>query len=454
LYLSHAFGQRYELPLPLLYFIAAGAIAVIASFLLIYRRPVEAEPAAATDAAAVEDATAPRLRWWTAAIALAGLALFAAAGIAGTQELAENIVPTGFWVVVWIVVPLSCGILGDWTRPLNPFRTLAQMADSPALRRTLLGGEERLAWSPGVAWWPAVAAFFALASGELIVNQWATVPRVTAIALLIWALVSAAMGLLVGAPAWLTRGEVFSVLFATWGRLGVFRFGTPGRRGLAGGLIVPFEAAVSRTVFVLLLLISVSFDGLLATPLWIKHIQPGIARAAGHESPGTEALTALAFALLGLVTLLVFGAFARAAARVGGHPETGLLAALRGLLPSLAPIAFGYLLAHNLQYILINGQLLIPLAGDPAGKGWSLLPAPFNDDYEIHKTFLPNWFYWYAGVVVIVAVHIAAVILAHRHLSRRTPDETRARRSELPWLVAMVGYTMLSLWLLAQPVTK
>jgi hypothetical protein len=29
-----------------------------------------------------------------------------------------------------------------------------------------------------------------------------------------------------------------------------------------------------------------------------------------------------------------------------------------------------------------------------------------------------------------------------------------ARRAEWPWIVAMVGYTMTSLWLLAQPVVQ
>jgi hypothetical protein len=29
-----------------------------------------------------------------------------------------------------------------------------------------------------------------------------------------------------------------------------------------------------------------------------------------------------------------------------------------------------------------------------------------------------------------------------------------ARRSEWPWIVAMVGYTMTSLWLLAQPLVQ
>ena len=58
-------------------------------------------------------------------------------------------------MVGWIVLPLSCGILGDWTRPLNPFRALAQLADTPTLRRILLGSEQRLTWAPAVRSCPA-----------------------------------------------------------------------------------------------------------------------------------------------------------------------------------------------------------------------------------------------------------------------------------------------------------
>jgi hypothetical protein len=79
---------------------------------------------------------------------------------------------------------------------------------------------------------------------------------------------------------------------------------------------------------------------------------------------------------------------------------------------------------------------------------------PFNDSYEVSHTFLPSAFYWYVGVAVIIAVHIAAVILAHRHLSVRGADARAAHRSEYPWLVAMVGYTAFSLFLIAQPLVQ
>ena len=47
-----------------------------------------------------------------------------------------------------------------------------------------------------------------------------------------------------------------------------------------------------------------------------------------------------------------------------------------------------------------------------------------------------------------------AGVVAHRYLSRRGADPRAARLSEYPWLAAMVGYTMFSLVLIAQPLTN
>jgi hypothetical protein len=446
--LAHAFGQRYELPLPLMYFVLGGAVVVFVSFLLVLRRSVVLDGVVAQDHVPLgRSGPVPGV---VGVLLAAGLIV---AGIGGSQEVAENIVPTAFWLVAWIAVPLSCGVIGDWTRAFNPFAVLARLADSDRARRALLGSARRLPWPAWLGWWPATVTFFVVACGELVYNQTVTLPWVTAYGLLVGAMLSLAMGMLFGADAWLNRGEVFSVLFSTWGRLGYFRFGAPGRRGFAGGLDVPFEPVLSRLVFVLMLLVSVSFDGLISTPAW-RSVRLRLDRVTGGSAVGADGLTTLAFLLLALATLVVFGLFAVAVARTGGQ-RSSFTASLSGLLPSLAPIAFGYLLAHNLEYLIVNGQLLIPLLGNPAGvAGWQWLPAPFDDAYQLHRGLLPSSFYWYVAVAVIVAVHILAVFLAHRHLATSGVVERRARRSEYPWMVAMVAYTMISLWLLAQPLVQ
>jgi hypothetical protein len=447
-FLAHAFGQRYELPIPLLLFVIGGATVVVVSFLLVARRPVSRQLDGADEAVPLR----PLHPAW-GSLSLVVLLLLVGCGLWGSQTVSENILPTLFWLLVWILVPLSCGIVGDWTQPVNPFAFLAKLTDRPRLRSILVGSEAPLTWPTWLGYWPAVVLFFVTACGELVFNLTVTIPAHTALALLAYAVVSAAGGLLFG-RSWLRHGEVFTVLFATWGRLGLFRFGAPGRRRFAGGLDIGFEATPSRITFVLLLLVSVNFDGLLATPAWGKLERRLPGNLALHPGQLQEWRT-LSFALLAVITAVAFGAFALAAGRAGGQ-KRGPRSALAGLLPSLLPIAFGYLLAHNAQYLLVNSQLLLPLLGNPAGvEGWAVhLPYPFNDDYEPVVNLLPSAFYWYVALVVIVAVHVVAVVLAHRHLGVRGANPRAARVSEYPWLAAMVAYTMLSLWLLAQPLVK
>jgi hypothetical protein len=443
----HAFGARYDLPIPLYLFVGGGVAVVFVSFILVRLRAVRADDA---NTRLPDRVPAGALNGPAAVVSLVVLALFALCGLLGSNTVAENILPTTFWLVAWIVFPLSCGLLGDWTRPVNAYANLVRLMDRPGLRRVVLGRRAPLAYPRWLGWWPAVLLYFALACGELIFNLTATLPNMIGLGLVLYAVLTAFCSLLFG-PAWLQYGEVFSVLFSTWGRLGFFRFGAFGRRGFAGGLVVPFERSASRVTFVMLLLISVNFDGLLATPQWHRF---ELARV-GIDATATQILRVISFVLLTALICAVFGLFSYLAGWLGGH-RTGFRGSLSGLLPSVLPIAFGYMVAHNAQYVLVNMQLLGPLIGNPTGQdSWPIhLPYPFNDSFEPNARFLPSAFYWYLAVAVIVTVHVIAVILAHRHLGSRATALDKARASEYPWLVAMIAYTAFSLLLIAQPLVK
>ena len=435
LVLAHSIGERYELPIPLGLFAVAGALVVVASFALVLRR----SPAQGGGVDVSEDRV-PRLPWRPVSGGLSLLAtlFIAVVGLVGTQETAYNIAPLFFWLFLWIFVPLTCGLLGDWTRPVNPFAVVGRLGDDPGLRKAVLARKSPLTWTFG--WWPAFGLFVLLVLGELVFNLDATKPAFVGGVLVVYLLVSFVLGMLYG-PAWLERGEVFSGLFNAWGRLGFRRFGAPGREGFAGGLDVPFEPGASRVVFVLLLLVSINFDGLLATPQFADYQRTVL----GSDTDAKLFLTGSLIALV-VLALALFAGFAVLSARQGGRSDRPL-AALAGLLPSLVPIAYGYLVAHYLEYLVTNSQLLQAIVRNPGfGDGYT--------DITIDATPLPSKVYWYVSVVVIVTVHVVAVVLAHRHLATVAPDERRAVRSEYPWLVAMVAYTVFSLFLIAQPLTS
>jgi hypothetical protein len=462
--LAHSFGKRYDLPIPLYLFVIGGVVVVLVSFLIVLARPpkstdtadtaADARQVTADDDDAVDGSHVRGLHPASGALSSLWLAFLIWCGFAGSQVVAENIIVEWLWLITWIAVPLTVALIGDWTQPVNPYAFLSKLADSARARRAILGGPEPLRWPGWLGWWPAVVLFFLAACGELIYNLDTTVPETAAEILLTYAVFTLLMGFLFGRE-WLRRGELFTVLFDTWGRLGFFRFGAPGRRGFGGGLQLGFARRVSRVVFVLLMLLNVNFDGLLSTPQW----QVDVLRQLPHpyNLPGADQhyFTTVAFALMTVVLGAVLLGFAHGSTVAGGR-RTSPLASFSGLLPSLVPIAFGYLFAHNIEYLITNGQLMFPLLGNPPGRtDWPLhLPFPFNDTYEVHTQPLPSSVYWYLAVVVIIAVHVYAVVLAHRYLVRHAVDRRREVASELPWLAAMVGYTALSLWLLAQPLTQ
>jgi hypothetical protein len=123
----------------------------------------------------------------------------------------------------------------------------------------------------------------------------------------------------------------------------------------------------------------------------------------------------------------------------------------RAFVFSLIPIALAYHLAHYLSFLLIQGQLIIPLGSDPFGSGWNLFGTA---DYEINIAIVNAKFAWFTSIVAIVVGHITAVYLAHAIALRTLKERKPALESQYPMLFLMVGYTMVSLWILAQPIVE
>jgi hypothetical protein len=479
---KYAIGEQVDLPLPPGSFVFGCASVLMVSAVLVQRRVAEPKSAAP----AIEPFPAEPTGWVRGTVAVAALGLLLAAGPLGGQEMMGNTLPPTFWFLVGAAVPLLVGLVGDFTRPVNPFAAIARAADRPVLRQLVVRRWAAVAWPRLLGYWVSVVLFVLVVVSELVViGEWvdrepSALPRVTAAGLFGYAVICAGGGLVFGAQAWNARAELFSVLFATWGRLGWFRFGTPGRRGFAGGLHLPFEASPSRVTGVLLLLVWVSSDGLLSIPRRARFTDHP---PSGPQLGTTGGLPVCLLALVGLtsVMLAVLGILALITARTGRHGGGGLTA-LTGLLPSLLPIAYGYLLAHYLEHLLVSwprlllllDDLLDDVLDDLLRHGWRLLPPSFSgaaapdavpepltpdslsapvlsDALMMAPGGTPTAMIWYMQVGVILLAHAVSVLLAHRYLHLRSAGPALARRSEWPWLVALASYTMVNLWLLARP---
>jgi hypothetical protein len=466
---AHAFGARYDLPLPLPLWLATAGLTVALSFVVfaaVLRPGAGGEAYPRFDLLRLPFARrlARPLTLALRALAVSVFAVLIAAGLFGVQDPFRNLVPTFVWIVWWVGFAYLSGLVGDLWAVLNPWKALYLGAEATArwLRPSSgLGPGWRLA--PGVGAWPATALLLAFVWIEILWDGNSVPANVARLGLgysvLTW------LGMfLFGREAWLRSGEVFAVYFGLLARLAPTEVRVTGAgaaaavrelnlRPPAAGLLDARPAPVSTAAFALVMLATVTFDGLRETPLWAGVLtrlsRPGepLSDAVWYAS-GTAGLLLLP-CLFGAVVLGAGAAMARltrGAARPGSAGELARLFVL-----TLLPIAFAYHLAHYLSYLLVAGQLVIPLASDPFGYGWDLFGTAH---YKVDAGLVGARFAWYTSVVVIVLGHVLAMYLAHRIALDRFGDPRTARRSQYPLAALMVAYTMVSLWILAQPVVE
>ena len=100
---------------------------------------------------------------------------------------------------------------------------------------------------------------------------------------------------------------------------------------------------------------------------------------------------------------------------------------------------------------LSEGQIIIGRISDPFGFGWDLFGTA---GYKVDLTIITTKFIWYFSVILIVIGHVMAVYLAHVEAMRHFDTRRQALMSQAPMLMLMVGYTMVSLWIIAQPIVS
>lgn len=114
---------------------------------------------------------------------------------------------------------------------------------------------------------------------------------------------------------------------------------------------------------------------------------------------------------------------------------------------ALLPIALFYHLAHNSEHLLMEGQKAIALISDPMGFEWDLLGTAGLELPPLIN--LPTL--WVVQVFFVMVGHVYSLWAARRAAGFLFPDSRAALRSQVPMLVAMILFSLMSLWLLKQP---
>ena len=351
-----------------------------------------------------------------------GLLFVLAVGFFGPRDPTYNAAVLVVWAGWWSGYAMTTYLVGNTWPVLNPWRTVARLL--PSLDRPY---PERLGA------WPSVVGLLALVWLE-VVSPLADDPRLLAAVVVGYTVVTLAGAAVFGEPTWFETVDPVSRVFRYFGRVAPLYYDEGVRVRLPGAGLdaAKFVTSPAEVGFVVAVLWVTTFDGLVATPLWrrfaITVVEGGV--PAHLLYPLAQAVGYLAF--LGVYWLGV--RYSKRHART--YVDERALA--YRFAPPLLAIAAGYHLAHFLGYFVELSPTLV---------GTVLSPLSPPDPVAI---VLPGWFGGLELAFVILG-HLLAIWVAHAAAYDVFPGKLQAIRSQYAVVLAMVAYTMFSLWIVSQP---
>jgi hypothetical protein len=193
----------------------------------------------------------------------------------------------------------------------------------------------------------------------------------------------------------------------------------------------------------LVMLALTAFHGLTMTGAWGRLLD-GLWRGLG-----VGGLAGFTLGMAGLLAgpVAIYALLVALSRRLSGRPEIGYREYFIRYAYALLPIALFYHLAHNAEHLLLEGPKLIAVISDPLGRGWNLLgTAGWSVPPLLKLSTL-----WGLQVCLVLVGHVYSLWIARRAAGALFTDGKAALRSQLPMLAAMVLFSVLSLWLLRQP---
>ena len=490
---AHGFGERTELPVPLGFFLIGAGLAVALSFVFISVLVKVSGEAGYWRLNLIGTRwsrialTSPVTLLPVKLLSVFLLGLVVAAGFGGDSSSILNFSPTFVWIIWWVGMSITVALVGNIWALLNPWKIVFGWAEG--VYRLARPGQNLslgLEYPAKFGIWPALV-LFGLFTWIQDAYPKTDVPTQIAIMVVVYSVITLGGMLVFGRHQWLRKGEAFTVVFGLLTRFSVteVRVNNQGscqacsadcrdldaecidcyecfqRSGDREINLRPFAIGLGRNepvtndilALVVLMLATVTFDGFSATSAWAE-FQTWVVDLFGVG--GGQVFNSLVLAdTLGIVLVpvgffLVYLFFAKLmAGSVDGQIGAVEMARIFGF--SLIPIALAYNIAHFITLLLIQGQLIIPLASDPFGTGWDLFGTV---DYSPNISIINARILWFLSVALIVLGHVLAVYLAHRVAVRMFANRALVLDSQYPMLTLMVVYTVISLWIIAQPIVQ
>ena len=339
------------------------------------------------------------------------LFLLVAPGIFGNESSKTSVAPLILWVFLWIGVPVLGLLFGDIYSKFNPLNLFSLKSDKPE------------------SVYFACILFIGLTWFELV---WRKPGNPLNIAIVLITLFICVNLLRYFLKKSLIEVDPLLLLHYLYSKLKLFN-SRPYFRSLLDNI---GNLAKLRGIeyFVLLMIGTVTYDGLRETTFWYNQF------GSRTDDMG---FSTMMFLIMNLGTILFYRFACFFAIKVGGSDlELNHVSNLFG--HTMLPIAFAYHVTHYLTLLLFESQTFFYRFNDPIGIGMNIL----NVEEPTINYFIEPLVIWGIQVAVTLLGHMLSVVLAH-DLAVKLFGHQQSDKTQYIFLFITVALTLQALFVLS-----
>ena len=339
------------------------------------------------------------------------LFLLVAPGIFGDESSKTSVAPLILWVFLWIGVPVLGLLFGDIYSKFNPLNLFSLKSDKPE------------------SVYFACILFIGLTWFELVWRRPGNPLNIAVVLITLFVCVNLLRYFLKKS---LIEVDPLLLLHYLYSKLKLFN-SKPYFRSLLDNI---GNLAKLRGIeyFVLLMIGTVTYDGLRETTFWYNQF------GSRTDDMG---FSTMMFLIMNLGTILFYRFACFFAIKVGGSDlELNHVSNLFG--HTMLPIAFAYHVTHYLTLLLFESQTFFYRFNDPIGIGMNIL----NVEEPTINYFIEPLVIWGIQVAVTLLGHMLSVVLAH-DLAVKLFGHQQSDKTQYIFLFITVALTLQALFVLS-----
>ena len=339
------------------------------------------------------------------------LFLLVAPGIFGDESSKTSVAPLILWVFLWIGVPVLGLLFGDIYSKFNPLNLFSLKSDKPE------------------SVYFACILFIGLTWFELVWRRPGNPLNIAVVLITLFVCVNLLRYFLKKS---LIEVDPLLLLHYLYSKLKLFN-SKPYFRSLLDN-IGNLAKLKGIEYFVLLMIGTVTYDGLRETTFWYNQF------GSRTDDMG---FSTMMFLIMNLGTILFYRFACFFAIKVGGSDlELNHVSNLFG--HTMLPIAFAYHVTHYLTLLLFESQTFFYRFNDPIGIGMNIL----NVEEPTINYFIEPLVIWGIQVAVTLLGHMLSVVLAH-DLAVKLFGHQQSDKTQYIFLFITVALTLQALFVLS-----